>query len=283
VTISPVQSASQVFEAVQRVKAAAPAFCTNFFPVQARLEQWIQRRELFLRFQDQSVFFLRRENGFWRLYFCAGSDQGLGTGLAALEVVRTEPVVLDVLGAKLALEPWPERLRPAGFRSYNRLQRMARVGKAASSPLNVSAPAVSFAAHEDAPSILAVLADLFDRFADQLPSLPELEAAIKNQQVLTINTDGTIAALLLFETQGLTSAVRFWAVARAYQSRRFGAALMHHYFGLHPNVKRFNLWVGVDNQNAVKKYEHYGYSPDGLFDLILTNEKIPHENGLRNS
>ena len=45
--MSPVTASSQVFDAIQKAKTGASAFCTNFFPVQAKLEGWINHGELF--------------------------------------------------------------------------------------------------------------------------------------------------------------------------------------------------------------------------------------------
>ena len=42
----PVRTVDEVFTAIQQVKAAAPAFCTNFFPVQKKLQGWIEHGEL---------------------------------------------------------------------------------------------------------------------------------------------------------------------------------------------------------------------------------------------
>ena len=39
-------------------------------------------------------------------------------------------------------------------------------------------------------------------------------------------------------------------------------------------VRRFILWVIADNANAIKKYQHYGYTPDGLVDCVLANERV---------
>ena len=41
-----------------------------------------------------------------------------------------------------------------------------------------------------------------------------------------------------------------------------------------PAVKRFILWVVATNENAVKKYQHYGYAADGLIDHVLANKMI---------
>ena len=83
-----------------------------------------------------------------------------------------------------------------------------------------------------------------------------------------------MAALLFFETVGLSSTLRYWAVDLAFQSRRLGGAVIRHYFAIHSGVRRFLLWVATANQNALTKYQHYGYAADGLFDLVFVNDRI---------
>ena len=34
------------------------------------------------------------------------------------------------------------------------------------------------------------------------------------------------------------------------------------------------LWVRADNENAVRRYLHFGYAPDGLVDQVLANPLI---------
>jgi GNAT superfamily N-acetyltransferase len=112
----------------------------------------------------------------------------------------------------------------------------------------------------------------FDRYADQLPMLYEIEVAIEAQQILAVKCGGALAALLFFESQGFTSTIRFWVVAERFRSHRFGSVLIRHYFAAQSAVRRFILWVTADNDNAVMKYRHYGYAPDGLVDHVLVNE-----------
>jgi RimJ/RimL family protein N-acetyltransferase len=49
---------------------------------------------------------------------------------------------------------------------------------------------------------------------------------------------------------------------------------MRHYLGAPGGIRRFTLWVNAENQNAIQKYEHYGYAADGLVDHVLANEMI---------
>ncbi len=272
--MSPVNTVEQVFDAIQSAKAGAPAFRTNFFPVQAKLQDWIDHDELLADRPDGTALFLRRDRDFWRLYFCAGTLDSLRRELARLERVKTEPIVLDLIGNDTALDEMVSALEPAGFRRYARLQRMARSSQSGISPPNGDEAPVDFALKEDGADVQRLLELSFDRYADQLPSRHEIDAAIAGRQILTVKFNDELAGLLFFETQGFTSTLRYWAVGERFRSLRVGGALMRHYFVIHGTARRFLLWVVSDNQNAIEKYQHYGYMPDGLRDQVLVNEKI---------
>jgi hypothetical protein len=272
--MTPVKTVSQVFEAIQRAKAGAQAFCTNFFPVQAKVQSWIDHGELLVEARDGMVLFLRKDRGFGHWYFCAASPASLERELSVLPGIKTEPLVVDLVGNETALGELAAALGPAGFRPYTRLQRMARPSQSGLPQSPGDNPPVVCADKGDREAILDMLDRSFDFYADQLPMPYEIETAIDNRQMLAIKHAGALAALLFFETQGFTSTLRYWAVAEPFRSRRYGSALMHHYFAIHSGVRRFILWVVADNKNAVQKYQHYGYAPDGLVDLVLVNELI---------
>lgn len=80
--------------------------------------------------------------------------------------------------------------------------------------------------------------------------------------------------MLFFETQGFTSTLRYWLIAPEYRLQGVGSGLMHRYFDDNPAIRRFLLWVITANANAIGKYEHYGFVPDGLVDHVLANERI---------
>src|SRR5689334_6539966 len=101
--MTPVGTVDQVFEAVQRAKAGAPAFCTNFFPVQSKLQAWVRNGELLLDCCNRSVFFFRRDRDFLRLYFCSASEDALQADLNSWPTIREQPLVLDILGNDVTL------------------------------------------------------------------------------------------------------------------------------------------------------------------------------------
>jgi len=272
--MSPVTAVGQVFDAMQKAKTGAPAFCTNFFPVQGKLQGWIDHGELQAELRDGSAFFLRKDRDFWHLYFCVVNAAALQRELTTLPGLTRERLAVDLVGKEGALDGLLSAAESAGFRRYSRLLRLARGNQPAQTQSPAGDVPAVWADRADIPAILDLLERSFDRYADQLPMPYEIEAAIAASQILAIQCEGALAAFLFFETQGLTSTVRYWVVAERFRSNRFGAAVIRHYFASQPAVRRFILWVTADNENAVQKYRHYGYAPDGLIDHVLVNALI---------
>jgi ribosomal protein S18 acetylase RimI-like enzyme len=137
---------------------------------------------------------------------------------------------------------------------------------------------VTPAERADVPTILNLLVGAFDRYAEQLPTAAEIESAVAAGQIFVVRMDDTLAGLLFFETQGMTSTLRYWLVTEGFRDRHVGAALMRHYLATQSAVRRFLLWVIASNDNAVQKYRRYGFAPDGLVDQVLVSAPIYHEN-----
>src|SRR5882757_2875648 len=98
--MSPVSTVDQVFDAIQKVKADASAFCTNFFPVQRKLQGWIEHGELLGEFRPGTAFFFRKDRDFWRFYFCAPSVAALKREISTLSSLKTERMVVDLVGSE---------------------------------------------------------------------------------------------------------------------------------------------------------------------------------------
>jgi hypothetical protein len=272
--MGPLATVGQVFDAIQTVKSNAPEFCTNFFPLQPKLQGWIDHGELFGEVRDGAAFFLRKDRDFRHLYFCAANRESLAREIAGLMELKREPIVVDLIGNEAVLNDLSNLMKSEGFKPYRTLYRMARIRQSDSQPSVADGTPVDYAVSTDAPVIWALLSRAFDRYAEQLPTLYEIEAAIDHHQILATKHNGTLAGLLFFETQGLTSTVRYWLVDEPFRAFRFGSALMQRYFAAQTTVRRFLLWVLADNENAIQKYRHYGYAADGLVDRVLANKII---------
>jgi GNAT superfamily N-acetyltransferase len=270
-----VQSPTEVREAINWAKANASAYCCNFFPSTQKLQSWITHGDLICDQCAGVTLFFQKDRDFWHFYFCAANPGVLQQAVTALPVFKIEPMVLDLVGQELALAGMKGLFENAGFRLYNRLFRMARMVPPVTPPVATMADSrVVVAAPADCQPILDLLLRSFDRLAEQIPMLYDIEAAVAEGQIRVVRSGGKLAGLLFFETQGMTSTLRYWLVAPEFQSQRFGSGLMHRYFAEHPAVRRFLLWVVAANIQAIGKYEHYGFAPEGLVDYVFANEKI---------
>jgi hypothetical protein len=272
--MTPIGKVTEVFDAIQKAREGASGFVTNFFPVQQKLQGWVDHGELFVEFRDGSAFFWRKDRDFWHLYFCAASLASLKHAVTGLTGLKSEPVIMDIVGNEAALGDLLALWKAEGFRPYTQLYRMARTSQSGPHQSGAYDTEVVYAEKMDAPAVSDLLGRSFDHQAEQLPMLYEIESAIKSRQILVVKNQGTLAGLLFFETQGFTSTVRYWLVAEEFRASRLGSALMRHYFTTQSAVRRFVLWVIADNVNAVQKYQHYGFIPDGLIDYVLANGKI---------
>lgn len=273
--MSPVRTVAEVFDAIQQAKTGAPDFRTNFFPVQSKLQSWIDQGELFSNLQNGSTFFFKKDRDFWHFYFCAADLPALTREIPRLEEFKAAGMVTDVVGNGPALAELLTALQSSGFRNYTHLQRMMRPATQSEALPDDNNLEVSEAGPSDCHALLDLIESAFDRYGEQLPSLDEIKSAMGARQILMVKRDGAIAGLLFFETQGVSSTVRFWVVAEKFRALRVGSALMQRYLKIHSAVRRFTLWVNSANDNAIRKYEHYGYKPDGLVDHILANPLIP--------
>jgi ribosomal protein S18 acetylase RimI-like enzyme len=273
--MTPILSVNQALDAIQQAKAGATAYCTNFFPTPAKLQAWVDHRELFGEIKGKSSFLFRKDRDFYRFHFSAPSGQNLRDDLSAVPELKTERLVADLVGNEASVSELLALLQSAGFRPYRRLNRLIRSAQPGAAAAPNGSSQIVCAELNDRDAILKLLNSSFNHYADQIPTDYEIEAAISARQILAIKCDGALAAMLFFETQGFTSTVRYWVVSDKFQSRGFGSALMRHYFTLQSAVRRFILWVTIDNENALQKYRHYGYSPDGLVDHVLVNSLIP--------
>ncbi len=173
-----------VFDAIQQVKAGAPAYCTNFFPVPHKLQEWVEHGELLVEIRGEAAFFLRQDRDFWHFYFSARDLGALGREIVTVPDLKVRRLTTDLVGTGEPLREMASALTSAGFRPYARLQRMARPGQPVKTQPSAVGAAVVPAEKSDSRAIMGLLEKSFDRFADQLPLEREIEAAIESRQVI---------------------------------------------------------------------------------------------------
>jgi ribosomal protein S18 acetylase RimI-like enzyme len=263
--MKPVEDVAAVERGITAAKRTACGFITNCFIGRDRLAAWAARRELSELACGGCYFLLKREADFQRCYFYASRVQALEGALVELTRDVTGTLITDLVGKRADVERLAAVFGAAGFRPYADLVRMERPGGAPPGPES----GVEYAGPDDVGVIGGMLEAAFDRQAEQLPGPEEVAAAVREGGVLVCRDGGRLAGLLHFEVAGYTATVRYWLVAPEARGQGVGARLMHAYFARTPGCRRHVLWVRQENQDAVRRYEHYGYRPADMVDRVM--------------
>jgi len=261
--------ASEFRDALQKVKSERPSFATNFYATPEAIDGWIARGRLFLEEREGCLLLFRRDQDFHHLHYAAADSGTLAAALGDRRAPwRSGTVTADLIGREADLGITVETFVGAGFYRHASLVRMSRIGDS-SSPEAYADPEVVFAEPQDAPAIHTFLAQLLDRYSEQLPDLEEIHAALSHRGLLVLRRGEDLGGVLFFETTGLTSVLRYWFVNDRFRNLGIGARLIRTYFRLCKASKRIVLWVISDNDDAIAKYEHYRFRREGLVDHVV--------------
>ena len=255
-----------VLAAIRRAKVPGRAFATNLFLAPDAIRAAVAAAPWHMAESQGSVCFLQPEDDFFRLHFATSNWESLTELLGRCHTPHG-PCVADLLGREADLAPGLATFQKAGFAMHATFQRMVCVQPLAEPTKHVHQ--VERATAAQATELHETICANFDTYAEHLPSLEEVISAISRDEVLEVRRDGALAALLHFETIGVTTTLRYWLVREPYRGQGLAGALMRAYFAATPCTRRHILWVQTTNTRAIEAYRHYGYSPDSMRDFVL--------------
>jgi ribosomal protein S18 acetylase RimI-like enzyme len=267
--IKPVQNRTALLEALERVRRADAGSVTNWFATHERIDYWIARNSLALLQGERALLILRRDSGFQRVYHFAADLEALSAVLrySSGELAASGVLTTDLIGRSLDVDPIALVYRESGFADHNCLVRMIRM--AAPEEVAESEPDVEFAKATDVAAVADFLGRLLDPYTDQIPDENEIREASARRNIILVRRGGSVSGLILFETMGLTSHLRYWYVDGSARNQGIGARLIRQFFRLSIGSKRVILWVVGDNSDAISKYRHYGFRLETLVDRIM--------------
>jgi GNAT superfamily N-acetyltransferase len=267
--IQPVGNRADLLDALERVRRAGAGPVTNWFATPERIDYWIRRNTISLLSGERALLIVRRDLGFCRVYHCAADLEALSAVLlsSTRELAAEGVLAADLIGRPLDLEPVAAIYRASGFADHTCLVRMSRI--AAPEEVAESQPDVEFARPADVSAVAAFLGRLLDPFTDQIPDEDEICEAASRGNLILVRRGESVGGLLLFETLGVTSHLRYWYVDDGVRNQGMGARLIRRFFRLSNRCKRHILWVVLDNSDAIAKYRHYGFQTETLVDRIM--------------
>ena len=54
-----------------------------------------------------------------------------------------------------------------------------------------------------------------------------------------------------------------------YRDKKVGSRLLRRFFEEGKDTKRQLFWVIRTNENAIKRYKHYGFNEENMFDFVM--------------
>ena len=267
-----IESFRQMMDLSSAVRSRREGLITNFYPDPVKHQVWIDRNAAFFDECGKTVFIAKDNGTFLNVFYISTTIDELRISAPSLKRLGDgRPVVLDIVGRKSQCAQVVEMLAREGFGHAATLVRMQRL--ATDSDNFPPVEGVSYADLNDVREISGCLHKYFNEMLEQIPYDEELRSLAGNRQILTIRNNGKLSGFLIFEKNASTLYLRYWFTRPEYRDRKVGSGLLRHFFHEGLGTKRQILWVMEDNENAIKRYSHYGFNNEDMHDYIIKYSK----------
>lgn len=265
----------EVVNQIAEIRNLRKGFTTNFFMDKEKHSLWIQKGVLYSEMVGDSLFLIKKNDGFSNVFYASTTLEELKDSINRLNKDHLEStMMIDLVGRKETCESTSQALADEGFGMYCQLMRMSKPTTVVE---YVSSDDVTYATKEEAKDVLALLNQYFDECTEQIPYLEELEKYAEQKHILLNKNGGKISGFVIFEETKVSLYLRYWFVHPNFRERGVGSMLLRRYFYEGRDTRREQLWVICSNENAIKRYRHYGYKDENMFDYVITNKEIQYE------
>lgn len=229
---------------------------TNFFFSEEEIFQLVKLEKISRLDYDGCVYFFVEEQDAYRLHYFLEKEKSLHP----LPVLQQPVIVEEIYLEKKERMPSEESWKAIGFMPYLERKRLYLMAK----NIVFEERILCFATEEMLEEIFGLMNDSFEPLTSALPTKEAFCKDIQAQKVLVSLQDEQIIGFLHFADEKQSSVL--WHIAVAPNARGLGVAdglLKDWFFAKKESVKKFMLWVRIDNPPALRMYEKHGFLPDG--------------------
>lgn len=266
-------SIEQIQGLIAEIRNLRKGYLTNFYLDAFKHQVWINSGDFKFVKIGETLFFARISDDFCNLFYCSTTIKELTEAFRQLE--QQYPGLLkmvDVVGSDIQCQPIMDMLESHGYCIYRQLVRMSRMTP--KDTVGINNPHIYFATPDDAKKVRELLFQYFDARCEQIPYQEELNEYAKNNHILVYKEEGEIIGFVIFESSRSTHYLRYWFVHPKHRDKKIGSILLKTFFYEGRNTRRQLFWVITDNENAIKRYEHYGYKNEEMKDYVLTKNIV---------
>lgn len=262
-----VTSIEQLQRLPSEIRALRKGFTTNFYLEQGKHSIWIEKGDCYTEKIGESLFVVRKDKAFWNVYYCSTTLVQLKQDLGIfINGVDNTSLMFDVIGREVQCMPFVEMFYELGCSEAASLVRMNRMTE----PMEyIEDNTVRKAAEIDIPEISKQLREYFDERTEQIPYDEELREFVKQGHVLVCEVNGRNMGFLIYELNATTLYLRYWFTHPDFRDEKVGSRLLRRFFEEGKDTKRQLFWVIRSNKNAIKRYKHYGFNEENMYDFVM--------------
>lgn len=262
-----VQSLDQLRQLSAEIRSLHRGFLTNFFFDTVKHGLWIAKNDCYFERVGSTLFIIKISHNFWNVFYSSTNLDEFSIDLSAFLADHPDTVMMfDIVGRAIQCQPVVEVFRGKGCKEATSLVRMTRM---TASMEYVADSTIRRAEEKDVKEIGQLLHTYFDEQTEQIPYDEELEDYVRQGHVLVCEEQGRMMGFLIYELNASTLYLRYWFTHPNFRDRKVGSRLLRRFFEEGKDTKRQLFWVIRSNENAIKRYKHYGFTEENMNDFIM--------------
>lgn len=268
---------SSITKGYNFAKNLKKGFITNCFITSDKFDKIINKKILYEIIIDEVVYLLKKDKSFYNLYFYAASIESLNKSLPKLLSKLTDLTFVVDLVSKSEICKEKLVFENNNFSLYTSLVRMNTTNVFNNSARDIKKN-IRSANLNEADLILKLLTTYFDPKAEQLPDFDDIVSWINNDNIILFETNNIVVGFIIYDLKGKTLILRYWFVDPLYRDLKIGSQLFKEFLNRGEDSQRKLFWVIRSNENAIKRYIHYGFVEEKMYNFVLINNNEKYGN-----
>lgn len=264
--IEQVQSIEQLQQQSAEIRALRRGFLTNFFLDLVKHGIWIEKGDCYVERKENTLFIIKQSPMFWNVFYSSTTQDEFSQDLSVFMAEHPVTMMFDIVGRDVQCQPVVELFKSKGCQEATSLVRMTRFAE----PFDyIPDDSIRKATEADIPQVSLLLHEYFDAQTEQIPYDEELLDYARQGHVLVCVDQGHMAGFLIYELNATTLYLRYWFTHPVFRDKKVGSRLLRRFFEEGRDTKRQLFWVIRTNENAIKRYRHYGFAEENMFDYVM--------------
>ena len=266
-SMKEIRTIDELRQQVVEIRALRKGFFTNFFLDPVKHGLWIKKGNCYTERLGSTLFIIKQSPTFWNVFYCSTTMEEFGNDISDFMAEHSVATLMfDIVGRDVQCQPVVELFQSKGCQEATSLVRMTRMAE----PFDYTPDAsIRKATEADIPQVSLLLHEYFDAQTEQIPYDEELLDYACQSHVLVCEEQGRMAGFLIYELNATTLYLRYWFTHSDFRDRKVGSRLLRRFLEEGRDTKRQLFWVIRSNENAIKRYRHYGFVEENMYDYVM--------------